>query len=714
MKQILQQFKSGRLELVEVPCPRVGKGQILIQTKASLISAGMERTVIEFSKANLIQKAHQQPERVKQVLDKIETDGLIPTLEAVFRKLDEPVPLGYCNAGVVLQVGEGVYDIQPGDRVASNGLHAEVVCVPRNLCAKIPDPVSDEQASFTVLGSIALQALRLAVPLFGEKYMVFGMGLIGLLAVQLLRANGCQVLGVDINLRRLELARTLGAETVNAAAGDPVIAAQSWSGGRGVDGVLITASARNDQIVHQAAQSCRKRGRIILVGVVDLNLRRSDFYENEISFQVSCSYGPGRYDEDYEYRGHDYPLGFVRWTEQRNFEAVLRALANKKLNVELLITHRYKLDDALKAYETIESDHSALGVILKYGEEFDHTATVQVTQTSVAGTGQCVVGIIGAGNFAVNTILPCLKRTNARLKYIAGKTHPTAVRHAAKKFAVEYATTDYRKILSDYEVNTVFVVTSHDSHARMVIEALQAGKHVFVEKPLAIFEKEVDAILEAVSKAPDRLLMVGYNRRYSPHTQKIKELLSSRSESLCINMTVNAGEVSPDHWIQDPERGGGRIIGEACHFIDLLSYIADSFVVTVSAVMVGGNTAVQSDKMSIVFGFADGSVGTVNYFANGSKSYPKEILEIFSDGRTLRMENFRITRGYGFKGFRKFRSLRQDKGHRAEVMAFIDRVATGGESLIPFNQLADITRVSLAAVESARTKRTTTLKCLRI
>ncbi len=698
------------MELAEVPCPQVGTGQVLIQTRASLISAGTEKMLVEFSKANLLSKARQQPDKVKQVLDKMRTDGLMPTLEAVFRKLDEPLPLGYCNVGTVLDVGAGVHDIRPGDRVASNGPHAEVVCVPRNLCAKIPDSVSDEQASFAVLGSIALQGVRLAVPLLGEKFMVFGMGLIGLLTVQLLRASGCEVMAVDVNPKRLQLAEAFGAETVNVAAGDdPVVAATAWSGGKGVDGVLITASAKKDQIVHQAAQSCRKRARVVLVGVVDLNLRRSDFYEKEISFQVSCSYGPGRYDEKYEQRGQDYPYGFVRWTEQRNFEAVLAAIKGGGLKVDDLITDRFELDDAVLAYEKIRNDADSLGVVLQYAMDADVSQTVTVNQQSVAGVDRVAVGVIGAGNFSRGILLPALSKTSARIAYVAD-LDAAAARYAARKFKAQHATTDYRQILDDREVNAVFVVVGHHLHARFVCEALKAGKHIFVEKPLAMNAEELEKIAESASQAPEQLVMVGFNRRFSPHTARAKELLDNRSEPLCMTMTVNAGHIPPDHWIQDPDRGGGRIIGEGCHFIDLLSHLAGSPVATVSASMVGGNMTVCSDKMSILLRFADGSIGVVNYFANGSKSYPKERLEIFSDGRILTMENFRITRGHGFKGFKKFRTMRQDKGHSSEVEAFVDLVADGGEPLITFDQLTNVTKASFAAVESALKNQTIVLQ----
>ena len=703
MKQVLQHLRTGEMEVAELPCPTAGRGQILIQTRASLISAGTERMLVEFSQASLIQKARQQPEKVKQVLDKIRTDGLIPTLEAVFRKLDEPLPLGYCNSGVVLEAGPGVHDIHPGDRVASNGPHAEVVCVPRNLCAKIPDGVSDEQAAFTVLGSIALEGVRIAAPAFGERFMVFGMGMVGLLATQFLQASGCEVLAVDLNAKRLALAEGFGAKTLNIAqGGDPIAAANAWTDGRGVDGVLLCADApKNDEIIHQAAESCRQRGRIILVGKTGLNLRHADFFKKGISFQLSTSYGPGRYDETYEQKGQDYPYPFVRWTEQRNFEAVLGALKSGRLIVEPLITDRFDLPDALIAYDKIQHAPDSLGVLLHYPAEVDRTPRIIIKRETAAASGQAVVGLIGAGGFAKGILLPALAKTPARVVRIAD-LNPAAARHAAAKFGAGEAVTDYKMILDDPNINAVFVVVGHNLHARFVCEALAAGKHVFVEKPLAINEEQLAQISEAVAKAPDRLLMVGFNRGFSPHTILMRKLLMERSEPLCMNMTINAGAMPPDHWMQDPEVGGGRVIGEGCHFIDLLTHIAGSGVKSVSAMMVGGGVAVRDDKMTMVLGFEDGSIGTVHYFSNGSKSYPKEMLEIFSDGRVLRMENFRRTLGYGFKGFSKFKTSRQDKGHNAEMAAFIARVISGGEQLIPFDRLANTTRATFAAIESAR------------
>lgn len=699
------------MELAELPCPQVGRGQILIQSRASLISAGTERMLVEFSQANLIQKARQQPDKVKQVLDKMKTDGLMPTLDAVFRKLDEPLPLGYCNAGVVLEVGPGVHDIQIGDRVASNGPHAELVCVPRNLCAKIPDGVSDEEAAFTVLSSVALQGVRLTQPTLGERFIVFGIGLLGLLTIQLLRASGCSVLAVDLSEDRLKLAESFGADTVNiGAGGDPIAAAEAWTSGAGVDGAIITASAKTDAIMHQAASACRKRGRVVLVGVVGLNLRRDDFFKKELTFQVSCSYGPGRYDSKYEQEGQDYPAGYVRWTEQRNFEAVLGAIDAGGLKLDPIISHRLPFGDALSAYEKIQDDASALGVILEYPAEVDRARTITIAPSADRpAAGKATVGIIGAGGFATGVLIPAIAKTDAAMKYIAVRNSGASAQHAAGKFAIAQASTDYKAMLADPEVNAVFVVTGHESHARFVREALAAGKHVFVEKPLALNEAQLQDVEAAVSEQPNTQVMVGFNRRFSPHTVKIKQALRGRSEPLCISMTVNGGAIPADHWIQDPESGGGRIIGEGCHYIDLLAHIVDSPITAVSAMMVGEGVAVRDDKMAIVLQFSDGSVGTINYFSNGSKSYQKEALEVFSDGRVLRLENFRLTRGYGFGGLKKFKTSRQDKGHNAEVAAFIESVVKGGAPLIPADQLFNVTRASFAAVESARTMKTVVL-----
>ncbi|MBL9122195.1 MAG: bi-domain-containing oxidoreductase [Planctomycetaceae bacterium] len=707
MKQVIQHLKSGVLEVADVPCPAVSAGRLLVRTRATLISAGTERSLVEFGKANLLSKVRQNPERVKQVLEKIKSDGLLPTLEAVFAKLDEPLPLGYCNAGEVLAVGAGVERFQVGDRVASNGAHAQVVNVPVNLCAKIPDNVDDDQAAFTVLSAIGLQGIRLLAPTLGERVAVFGLGLIGLVSVQMLVANGARVLGIDVDPGRLELARQFGAETVDIRSGaDPVAVALAFSGGVGMDGVLITASAKEDQIVSQSARMSRKRGRIVLIGVVNLALNRAEFYEKELSFQVSCSYGPGRYDADYEERGRDYPLPFVRWTEQRNMEAVLGLLADRKLDVNPLITSRLPLNEAAQAYDLLSNDRQQLGLILQYPEVPSLERVVVRTPVPVAPstpTSKVGVGVIGAGIFTKGTLLPALRQSGATLVSIASASGVTAA-DAARKYSFQKSTTDYRTLLSDPAINTIFITTRHNLHVPMVVAALEAGKHVFVEKPLAIDQAGLDQVRAAFERTTGLQLMVGFNRRYSPHAVKIRQLLTGRAQPVCMNMLVNAGTIPPEHWVHDPIVGGGRIIGEGCHWIDLLSSLVGAPVTEVQGMSIGDapGVATPDDKTSLALRFADGSLGNLHYFANGARAYPKEQLQIFSQGRVLELDNFRKLTAYGWSNFTKLNLFRQDKGHVAEITGFVQRIAAGGAPFLEPAEIWNVTAASLAAVEAAK------------
>jgi len=711
MKQILQSLKTGAVELIEAPAPTYKAGHLLIATQRSLISAGTERMLVEFGQANLLAKARSQPDKVKQVLDKMRTDGLLPTLEAVFTRLDQPLPLGYCNAGVVLAVGAGVTGFAIGDRVVSNGPHAEVVSVPQNLCARIPDGVESDAAAFTVLAAIGLQGVRLAEPTLGERVVVLGLGLIGLLTVQMLIANGCQVLGVDFNTDRLGLAAQFGAQTVNLSeGGDPVAAGLAFSGGQGVDAVIIAASTKSSDPVHQAAQMCRQRGRIVLVGVTGLELSRADFYEKELSFQVSCSYGPGRYDDNYEQKGQDYPYGLVRWTEQRNFEAVLDLLATKQLNVEPLITHRVPQAEATRAYQLLTDDVQALGIVLTYPEAKPtlqrtiNTVGVTAKMGSSAGAGKTVVGVIGAGNFATVVMLPALSKSGATLQMIAS-SQGTSAAVAAQKFKFVQSTSETSAIWQDELVNTVFILTRHNNHARLIAEGLNAGKHVFVEKPLALNREELTLVEKAITAHPQQQLMVGFNRRFAPLAQKMKALLQGRVEPISVIYTVNAGMIPANHWTQDPSIGGGRIIGEACHFIDFIRFLVGQPIVGVKAHMMGNAPAVtiREDKMTILLDFADGSMGTVHYLANGSKQFPKERIELFSQERVLVLDNYRTLQGYGWSGFRKKRLRGQDKGHQAEVTAFVERIAQGGKPLIPWAELNEVMLATFVAVEQAMT-----------
>jgi len=714
VKQLLQDLRTGKVELAEVPCPLVQAGYLLIATERSLISTGTERMLVEFGKAGWIDKARQQPDKVRQVLQKIRTDGVLPTVEAVKAKLDRPLPLGYCNCGKVLDVGEGVTGFAPGDRVVSSGPHAEVVCVPVNLCAKVPDGASDEEAAFTVLSAIALQGIRLASPTLGETFAVVGLGLIGLITAQLLRANGCRVIGIDIDSSREEVARLCGASVfANSSLEDPVAAAMVATNGRGVDGVLITAATKSNEPVSQAAKMCRKRGRIVLVGVSGLDLSRADFYEKELSFQVSCSYGPGRYDPEYEQKGKDYPLGFVRWTEQRNFEAVLDLMVSGRLDVRPLIGKSVPLDKAPAVYEDLSGEGLGLGILIEYPgarslelTSLDSRRVLLSRLSSPVSPAENVsVGFVGAGNFASSVLIPAFREAGARLVAIASEKGVTAA-HAARKFGFESATADFEAVVSDPKVNTVVIATRHDAHAGMAAAALRAGKHVFVEKPLALNEAQwgevIQAYEEASAKAPLHL-MVGFNRRFAPHTIRIKSLLAGAIEPKVFVMTVNAGAIPSSHWTQDPEVGGGRIIGEGCHFVDLLRFLAGSPITDVQARSVGGSPSdgVRDDKATITLSFADGSIGAIHYLANGHKSFPKERLEVFCGGRILVLDNFRRLTGYGWKGFRGEKLWRQDKGHAAEAAAFVSAVVKGGPPPIPFEELIEVTRTTFEIARRA-------------
>jgi predicted dehydrogenase/threonine dehydrogenase-like Zn-dependent dehydrogenase len=710
MRQVLQNLKDGSTELADVPCPRAGRGQLLIRTTRSLVSAGTERMLVDFGKAGFIDKARQQPDKVRMVLDKVRTDGLLPTIEAVRNKLDQPLPMGYCNVGVVAEVGPGVRGIGVGDRVASNGKHAEMVAVPVNLCARVPDAVTDEAAAFTVLGAIALQGIRLVQPTLGEAVVVTGLGLIGLATVQLLKAQGCRVLGLDFDADKLALAQRFGAEVVDLKAGvDPVAAALSFSRGRGVDAVIITASTRSSEPVHQAALMCRKRGRIVLVGVTGLELSRADFYEKELSFQVSCSYGPGRYDPNYEDKGQDYPVGFVRWTEQRNFEAVLDMLAEQRLDVAPLVSHRFPIERAEAAYEAVSGSEPSLGIVLEYPAPSPGAPDARLARTvtlappgppapapASAAAGAPAISVIGAGSYAGAVLLPAFKATGARLVRIASAGGASSV-HLGRKFGFAEATTDTAALLEDASCDAVVVSTRHDTHADYVCRALAAGKHVFVEKPLALTLADLDRIGEAARAASGRILTVGFNRRFAPQTQKIKALLAGTPGPKCFVMTVNAGAIPTMHWTQDPSVGGGRLVGEGCHFIDLLRFLAGAAISSHRVARMAGDSA---DTVTVTLDFVDGSLGTVHYFANGSKAFPKERLEVFASGRVLQLDNFRRLAGFGWPGFDRMNLWRQDKGQGACARAFVDAVRHGSASPIPLDELLEVGRVSIE-IESA-------------
>jgi predicted dehydrogenase/threonine dehydrogenase-like Zn-dependent dehydrogenase len=705
MKQILQNLANGETQLVEVPCPQVKNGQLLISTTKSLVSVGTERMLIDFGKSGWVEKARSQPDKVKMVLGKVKTDGLLTTIETVKLKLDQPIPLGYCNVGIVQDSGGTEFEVS--SRVVSNGNHAEIVRVPKNLCANIPENVDDESAAFTVLASIAMQGVRIANPSLGETVVVTGLGLIGLITVQLLKANGCRVLGIDIDSSKCDLARQFGAETVDLSKGEaPIAKANAFSRTRGVDAVIITASTKSNEPVSQAATMSRKRGRVVLVGVVGLELSRADFYEKEISFQVSCSYGPGRYDSNYEEKGQDYPIGFVRWTEQRNFEAVLDLMSSGALDVKPLISHRFEIEDAIEAYQCLD-DRSSLGILLNYNSNAPELLSNKIISFKSAGKYKphdAVCGFWGGGNYASRVLIPTFKLAGAKLDTLLTSSGVNAVHHG-KKNGFARASTDYSQLLQSEIINTVVIATQHNLHAEQIVAALNAGKNVFVEKPLALTHAELDSIEQAyIAQEGKCRLMVGYNRRFAPHTIKMKDFLANVEEPKSFIMTMNAGAIAASHWTQDSQVGGGRIIGEACHYIDLMRFLVGSEIIGFTATCMGASDSldITEDKASITLKFKDGSFGTIHYLANGGKSFAKERIEVFTNDAVLQLNNFRQLVGYGWYGFKKDSLRSQDKGQDNCSKAFIGSINKGEESPISFDELMEVARISVDIVESLR------------
>ncbi len=698
MKQIIQHLRSGKTSLEEIPVPEVRPGYVLIRSVISLVSAGTEKMIVEFSKSNLISKARKHPDRVEQVLNKIKADGLLPTLEAVFNKLDEPLPLGYCNAGVVVKVGDDVQEFKIGDRVASNGSHAEFVCVPKNLVVKIPDQVSFEEAAFTPVGAIALQGIRLIHPQLGDVIVVVGLGLIGLLTAQLLNASGVRVIGFDISEKRIEIAKQLNIKAFNADSVDIIQTIQHETNSAGVDAVIIAASSKNSEIINTAAKICRRKGKIVMVGVTGIDINRDEFYKKELSFQVSCSYGPGRYDESYEQDGLDYPLPFVRYTAKRNFESFLNAVALKSISLEPLITRKTDLADFSAIYEHL-SDTFSIASLLVYSNAPPESNLISV-QSNKYAKGKVTIGIIGAGNFTKSTMLPALQNAGASIKFIASANGLNAGL-LAKKYNIPHATTDVDYILNDIDVNFVMITTRHDQHAKYIIKSLEAGKHVFCEKPLAIHEQQLSEIIECKEKFPDQQLHIGFNRRSSALAQKAKKLIGDARNSNIV-ITVNAGPLPIGHWLMDNSVGGGRIVGEGCHFFDLAAYLADSEIISVFA---SSNGTHQTDESFIIqLKFNNGAQAVINYLTNGHRSFPKETIEIFSSGRILVVDNFRKLTGYGVRHFSPLVS-RQNKGHKDQFTMMLKCIEQGLDPIIPFSSIVNTTKATFAALVSATENR---------
>ncbi len=701
MKQLLQNYRNGKLRIAEVPAPALSSGGVLINNHYSLVSMGTERAVIEFAKQSLVSKAHSRPDLVRQVLKKAKTDGLLGTYRAAMQRLDESVPLGYSCAGEVVQVGQGAEEFSKGDSVACGGggyaSHAEVVFVPKNLAVKIPDNVSTREAAFVTLGAIALQGVRRAELTLGERVAVIGLGLLGQLTVQILNAYGFPVLGLDVSQRQVEKACGLGLqEGAVIGQSDVKEIAGAFSNGQGVDAVIITAATKSNEPVELAGMICRDKGRVSVVGDVRMEVPRKIYYEKELDLRISRSYGPGRYDPDYEEKGIDYPIGYVRWTERQNMDEFLRLISMGRVDAKPMITHVFEIEDALNAYKLILDNpdkEDVTAVLLEYDPAKEHKPAVTLRRHGkrILAGDTVNVGLIGGGGFAKGIILPNLKRLDrVNIKAVATATGKSAA-DIAGQYGCEYATTDYNKILNDEDINLVIVATRHGLHAPITIEALKQDKNIHVEKPLALNMEELKAIVEAESHSQGRL-MVGFNRRFAPQAIKAKERFSNRKTPLMIHYRVNAGYVSRDHWVHDPVEGGGRIIGEVCHFIDFLQFLtgAEPKMVYATKVATGANV-IAEDNVSITIDFADGSTGSILYTALGDKSLPKEYIEIFGGGKAMSIRNFRTGKGF---------SLSQDKGHYGEFRAFIEAVLDQNPSPISVRELVLATVVSFKIHES--------------
>jgi predicted dehydrogenase/threonine dehydrogenase-like Zn-dependent dehydrogenase len=707
MRQIIENIRTGKLGVVQVPDPIARSGHVLIANAFSVISAGTERAAIELARKSLLGKAKDRPDQVRRVLEKLKNEGILNTISQVRQRLDEPMTMGYSSAGVVLACGEGVHEFKPGDRVASNGPHAGVVCVPKHLCVKVPEGVELDSAAFTVLGAIALQGVRLAHLGLGETAFVIGLGLIGQLTVALLRAQGCRVFGTDLDTYKCHIAMKTGAEKAKSDFGIKEL--NDLTRGLGVDAVMITASTKSNEPIELAAESVRKKGRVVAVGDVSLNLPRRPFYFKEAEFVVSCSYGPGRYDAEYEERGHDYPIAYVRWTEQRNMQAVLDLMAAGKLDVSPLISHRFKIENAETAYEMIEKEKEPyLGILLEYNSsEASSLKTVELRAPLQTSGGEIGVGVLGAGNFARLVLLPSLRKIGTvKLRALCSAGGLSAVQ-SGEKLGFEVAMSDEDEVYKDPTVGAVFILTRHDQHARQVIKALQAGKHVFVEKPLCLNLEELKKIESVysslITQNSSLILMVGYNRRFAPMAFQLKSFLANLREPLVMHYRVNAGYIPSDHWVQDPAQGGGRIIGEVCHFVDFLTFLTGTLPKRVDARALSSDGRYHDDNVVVTLEFADGSLGTITYVANGDTAFPKERVEIFGGGTTAVLDDFRrlelVQRGR--KKVHKSR-LRQDKGHQEECKAFIAAVQKGSPIPIPIEELMATTVTTFAIEKSIR------------
>ncbi len=732
MKQVFQDARSAEITVAEVPAPKLLAGCVLVRTAASVVSAGTERASTEFAGKNLLQKARMRPDLVREVLNKISRDGLVSTVSAVRSRLDQPGALGYSSAGTVVAVGEGIVDISPGDRVACAGaghaVHAEFACVPRLLVARIPcETVSFEEAAFTTLGAVALHGVRNADAKLGDVVAVIGLGLLGQLTVQVLKAAGCCVLGMDISAERTELALQLGADAVSTSSSDFRDLCLQHSAGHGVDSVLIAAQSLSNDPVNLAGAVSRSRAMVVAVGTVAMDIPRRSFYEKELDFRVSRSYGPGRYDSAYEQKGIDYPIGYVRWTETRNMEAFLKLLVDRKadrkkdrkLDLLPLITHRFPVAQASSAYNLItgKTHEAFLGVVITYPDADDDRSQVDlaVSDGPVASRQVVRIGLLGAGSFATGTLLPVIKRSGAVEMLVIGAASGSHAHHAAKKFGFRSCTTDEQEIFDHPAVNTVLIATRHHLHAEQVVTGLESRKHVFCEKPLCLNEAELRQIVTAYddSVSPRPLLMVGFNRRFARLGNRMKSFVQEADEPLALHYRVNAGFLPADHWLNDPTQGGGRILGEVCHFVDFLCFLTGSSPVEVETRSLPNPGQYSNDNVVCSLRFANGSQGTISYLANGDRSYSKERIEVFGGGNVAVLEDFRrleLVRGGKKRVFRSF--LQQDKGHRGEWEAFVASIRNGAESPIPFREIVSTMLATFALEESRCLGRPVAVKTL--
>lgn len=713
MKQVVQSARSGKLALKEVPDAKVRSGHLLVRTRASLISAGTERMVVNFAKKSLAAKAKARPDLVRKVLDKAKRDGIGATMRAVMARLDEPLPLGYSAVGEVVEVGAGLEGkFRAGQRVAIAGAglanHSELNAVPENLCAPVPDDVNDEEACFGTLGAIAMNGARLVEPQLGDVVAVIGAGLVGQLAAQFLDLAGCRVIVLDYNAERLKLATYGGAELVcDLSQGDPTAAIMDLSGGRGCDGVVIAAATDSSEPFDTAATIARDKATISLVGITGTEFDYRLFMKKELSVVVSRSYGPGRYDPDFENRHVKYPVGFVRWTETRNLEESVRLMSRRRdhrLQVEQMITHKIPFADAEKAYDMVSNNTEPhLGVILEYDKEPTEKAPKLRTPVSVStgktASGKCVLGVIGAGNFARTVLLPRLKKIDAVELHTLVTQRGISADHSADSFGFAHADTDDAAIFDNPDINAVLITTPHSTHASLTARALAAGKNVMVEKPLALDREELNTVIRARLQS-DAFLQVGFNRRFAPLAVQARDRLKAAGGTKYVLLRVNAGQLPEDSWQNAAEEGNGRILGEVCHFVDLARFLVDDDIKTVQAASAAVSQG-ACDDLTVSLNFADGSLATIAYTALGDTAYSKELIEAFAGGTVININDFRgLTVTAGGKESKVGRSMEQDKGHAAELQAFAGAVASGGAAPADEAELVQSSFATIAVLES--------------